>query len=206
MINISAAAYKYSYSNLQLQSFDPSQGALVVTLANAAEAKVEGLEFDASARLGSHVTVNTGLSYMPTAKYSKYLNAPVFVPLPNGGNATVMRDISGSRMIRAPKLTFFTGLSARTELAGGELEGAVNAAYNSGFYWQPGETARQGNYTLLNANISWASPDRKYKVTVYGSNLLNEAYGIYQAQTAVGDSIALGRPRTVGVRLDVEIQ
>ena len=204
-LSLQAAAYRYNYKNIQLQSFDPSQGVLVITLSNAAQARVEGLEFDSQARLGDHFTLTTGLSYMPTAKYSKYPRAPVFVPIPaTGGNATVTQDISGSRMIRAPKFTLSGGGAYNVDVAGGEFEASVNAAYNSGFYWQAGESAKQNSYTVVNATVGWKPSGRRYKVSLFGTNLTNVDYGIYQAQTAVGDSIAYGRPREMGVRLDFD--
>ncbi|MET0293375.1 MAG: TonB-dependent receptor [Phenylobacterium sp.] len=204
-LDIQAAAYSYKYKNIQLQSFDPSQGTLIITLSNAAEAEVQGVEFDGRARLGDNLTVTAGLSYMPKAEYSDYPFAPVNVFNPaTGGYSTARRDISGSRMIRAPEFTLATGAVYTTDLAGGEFQAAVNAAYNSGFFWQSGETAEQDAYTLVNANVSWATGDGHYKFTLYGTNLSNEPYGIYQAQTAVGDSIAWGRPREFGVRLDLD--
>jgi iron complex outermembrane receptor protein len=141
---------------------------------------------------------------MPTAKYSRFPNAQIFLPLPTGANRTVSpADISGTRMIRAPKFTLNGGGAFNTDLAGGAFQAAVNASYNSGFFWQPGETARQRAYTLVNANVSWRTPDQRLKFTLYSENLTNKVYGIYEAQSAIGDSVAYGRPREVGVRADV---
>jgi len=204
-LTLSTAAYRYSYDNIQLQAFDPTPTVFTITLTNAAKARVEGVEFNANARLSQFFDANLGMSWMPTAKYTSFPNAQVYVPLATGGNRAVFPvDISGSRMIRAPKFTLNGGLAFNHDLAEGEFQAAVNAAYNSGFYWQPGETARQKGYTLLNANLSWRTPDKRYKFTLFGENLTDRPFGIYQAQTAIGDSIALGAPREIGVRADVQ--
>ena len=202
-VSLSAAAYHYDYSNIQLQSYDPTATSLTILLRNAAKAKVQGFEFDASSALGKYFSANMGLSWMPAAKYTSFPGAQVFLPLANGGNQAVLRDISGTRMIRAPKFTLNAGGAFRSEVAQGELKVAGNVAYNSGFFFQPGETAHQSSYTLVNANISWKTSDRRFTFTLYSENLTNELYYIYFPQSSVGDTVSFGRPREIGVRLDV---
>ena len=202
-VSFSAAAYHYDYSNIQLQSYDPTATSLTILLRNAPKAKVQGFEFDASSRLGQYFSANVGLSWMPTAKYTSFPGAQVFLPLPSGGNQAVLRDISGSRMIRAPKFTLNAGGAFRTEVAQGEFKVAGNVAYNGGYFFQPGETARQTAYTLVNANISWRTPDQRFTFMLYSENLTNELYYIYFPQSSVGDTVSFGRPREIGVRLDV---
>jgi iron complex outermembrane recepter protein len=204
---LTAAAFHYAYDNLQFASYDNSPGILIVRLTNAAKAEVIGLEGNADFRLGQNWSGQVGVSWIPKAEYTDFPGAVVFPRRTDGlpGNTTLAPfDASGTRMIRTPEFTLNAGLTYRTPLWGGDGEAGVNYYYNSGFLFAPGEVnplAEQDSYNIINARLSWATADGRYKFTVYGENLTNDWYGTYENNNALGDAIGFSRPRVIGVRI-----
>ena len=47
--------------------------------------------------------------------------------------------------------------------------------------------------------MAWTDPAGRLTYTLWGNNLLDEAYSMYTASTAVGIADALAKPRQIGV-------
>lgn len=200
-ITLTAAAFSYDYSNIQVQgqTFLPG-GAWVITLSNAAQAKIEGYEITASGNLTDKLSFDIGLSGLPTAEYERYTSAQALIPNPAGGNTSVVPyDASGSRIIRAPKVQGNLRLTYTDEVANGELQVTGSYSYNDGFFWQPGNFSPEDNYSLLNARVAWTDPQDRLTYSVWATNLLDTEYSIYTASTAVGIADALAKPRQIGI-------
>jgi iron complex outermembrane receptor protein len=200
-ITLTAAAFSYDYTNIQVQgqTFLPG-GAWVITLSNAAQAKIEGFEVTASGNLTDKLSFDVGFSALPTAEYERFTTAQVLIPNPSGGNtSTTPYDASGSRIIRAPEFQGNVRLTYTDTVAKGELQATASYSYNDGFYWQPGNFSPEDNYSLLNGRIAWTDPAGRLTYTVWGTNLLDTEYSMYTASTAVGIADALAKPRQIGV-------
>ncbi|MNS39501.1 Pesticin receptor precursor [compost metagenome] len=200
-VTLTAAAFSYDYTNIQVQgqTFLPG-GAWVITLSNAAEAKIQGFEFTASGNLTDKLSFDLGLSALPTAEYENFVGAQVFIPNATGGTtSTVPYDASGSRIIRAPKYQTNLRLTYTDTVANGELQASASYSYNDGFNWQPGNFSPEDNYSLLNGRVSWTEPKGVLTYSLWGANLLDTQYSIYTASTGVGISDALAKPRQIGV-------
>ena len=68
----------------------------------------------------------------------------------------------------------------------------------------------QEGYWLMDANLSWTSPDGRYTLGLHGKNLTDETYrigGYFFPGPTFNDSITAfyGAPRTVSVSLDVRL-
>ncbi|MFV3127229.1 TonB-dependent receptor [Niveispirillum sp. KHB5.9] len=200
-ITLNAAAFSYDYSNIQVQGQTfIAGGAWVITLSNAAEAKIEGFEVGANGNLTDTISFDVGLSAMPTAKYKSFPGAQVFIPNATGGTtSTVPYDASGSRIIRAPEWQANVRLAYKDTVAQGDLEASVSYSYNDGFYWQPGNFSPEDNYGLVNGRIAWTEPSGTLTYAIWANNLLDTKYSIYTASTGVGISEALAKPRLIGV-------
>lgn len=200
-ITLTAAAFSYDYANIQVQgqTFLPG-GAWIITLSNAAQAKIEGFEVTASGNLTDKLSFDVGLSTLPTAEYERFVGAQVLIPNASGGNTSnVPYDASGSRIIRAPEVQGNARLTYTDTLANGELQVTGSYSYNDGFYWQPGNFSPEDNYSILNARVAWTDPTDRLTYSVWATNLLDAEYSMYTASTAVGISDALAKPRQVGV-------
>ena len=77
-----AAAFHYNYTDIQLSTLDLQTGS--VALQNAGRAKVDGGELALSGRVDSHLKLNTGLSWLPTAKYTSFPGHRLRFPIRTG--------------------------------------------------------------------------------------------------------------------------
>ncbi|MBC8932128.1 TonB-dependent receptor, partial [Escherichia coli] len=60
----------------------------------------------------------------------------------------------------------------------------------------------QGGYTVLNAHVSYTTPNQKYIVTGYVTNLTNKVYKKLELLPSYGAyPVLYGDPRTVGITL-----
>jgi iron complex outermembrane receptor protein len=210
-VTFTAAAFVYDYKDIQVQGNTLVDGVFVVTLANAAKAKIRGFELSANGAVTDNVGFNLGLSALPKANYSEFKNAQVFTPNfqrpdlaapaapPGGSTNNVSYDASGSRVIRSPKTQADAGLMYKDEIAGGNATATINYAYTSSFYWQPGNFTREDPYGILNTRVSWTVPSGHYTFSVWGNNLTNEQYSFYSTASLAGEVDSLARPRELGV-------
>jgi iron complex outermembrane receptor protein len=200
-ITFSAAAFAYDYKNIQVQGNTLIGNAFVVTLANAAKAKIKGFELSAAGAITDTIGFNVGFSGLPEADYSDFTTAQVFIPNPVTGGAvnTVPYDASGSRVIRSPKSQANVGLAYADQIANGAAAASLNYSYTSSFYWQPGNYTREDPYGLLNARVAWTEPSGQYTFSVWGNNLTDEAYSFYSTVSNAGAVDSLARPREFGV-------
>lgn len=200
-VTLTGAVFSYDYSNIQVQGQTfIAGGAWVITLSNAAEAKVQGFELGASGNLTDKLSFDVGLSALPKAKYQRFTGAQVFIPNATGGTtSTVPYDASGSRIIRAPEVQANARLTYTETVAQGQLDTSLSYSYNDGFYWQPGNFSPEGSYSLLNGRIAWTDPAGRMTYALWVNNLLNSKYSIYTASTGIGISEALAKPRLIGV-------
>lgn len=208
-INLAIAGFSYRYRDIQVSSYSFVNGALQLTLSNAAKAKMLGLEFTADGNLGGGFSFNAGLSWQPTSEYQDFTSAQVTVPL-NPANyavpfdgivARLVRpfDASGSRTVRTPEFTGNLRLSYETELMGGEFEGNVNASYTSAFNWQPGNYSREDAYALVNFRLGWTKNNVTY--SVFGNNIFAHEYLTDLVPNNAGDSLKFAPKQEFGVGL-----
>jgi iron complex outermembrane receptor protein len=200
-ITFSAAAFAYDYRDIQVQGNTLFNGSFVVTLANAAKAKIRGIELSANGPITDYLAFNVGVSALPKAEYQEFEHAQVFIPNPANGGSTNNVDFnaSGSRVIRSPKTQADAGLMYKARIGGGDATATLNYAYTSSFYWQPGSFTREDPYGLLNARVAWTEASGHYTFSVWGNNLTDEQYSFYSTASLAGEVDSLARPRELGV-------
>jgi iron complex outermembrane receptor protein len=70
------------------------------------------------------------------------------------------------------------------------------------WYPDPDNRLRQPSFNQVNAQLSWTSPDKRFKLTVWGRNLNNEVFAQYFSDSdATSDVYSVSPPRTYGVTL-----
>lgn len=114
-LRVNASLYHYDYQDIQLSSRDPGSGLTV--LFNAANAKVDGGELEVTAEPLDNLNLRGNVAYSD-GKYTDFPGAQIFTPIFQDqsaiggspmtpiGNRVSIADVSGSRLIRAPKVTF----------------------------------------------------------------------------------------------------
>jgi iron complex outermembrane receptor protein len=204
-ITFAAAAFAYDYKDIQVQGQTFFNGSFVVTLANAARAKIRGFEVSANGAVTDTIAFNLGVSAMPKADYEDFTKAQVFISNATGGaTSTVPYNASGSRVIRSPKVQADAGLIYNDRIANGESLLSINYSYTSNFYWQPGNITPEGAYGILNARVAWTEPSGHYTFSAWGNNLTDETYSFYTTVSNAGTVDSLARPREFGVGVEAK--
>lgn len=202
--SINGALFWYDQTDLQVTANDRVTGLTLLT--NAGKARVKGAELEAVARPIRDFSVRVGVSLLD-AKYRNFPNAQVTLPNPatgGRGNIQVIRDVSGSRTIRTPKVTVSTGAEYTYRIeSGGKLTASSNLFYSSDFYWDVLNRVRTPAHILLNAQLKWTLPDDKVSFSLFGSNLTRTK--IYRNVTSSGPGDVADRidPRMYGVRASI---
>jgi iron complex outermembrane recepter protein len=200
-LRLNLAAFYYEYDNMQLQKIDAGNSILL----NAAEGEISGFEADAEAAVTDNLTLRFGLSYLDT-EYKDFPGCPVNTPStgPFGGqNSVTLGDCSGNEVVRAPEYTYNIGGNYQIPTRVGTFGASGVVSYNDGFFWEPDNRAEEGDYTIINAELSWRSNDEKYLVRVYGKNLGDEEFSVYTTEASFGDTLAPAPPLTYGVAFEM---
>lgn len=189
---LNAAAFYYDYSDIQVSIATPTATGTVGNLVNGAKGTSQGLELDLLWRPTANLDLNAGFSVLRT-EYADFVTPTV--------------DYSGNRFPRAPARTAILGSTYRFDLNGrGSLEATLEGNYRSSFFMfgtnQTNPVYEQGGYTLLNARLSYVSPGREWKVSLYGNNVLDKAYAHHRVIPSNGTyTFAYGAPAVYGVSL-----
>lgn len=198
-LRVSLSAFSYKYTDLQFTAWNVSPAGTSITLLNAADAKIQGAEFEV-AWSGPSLVMNAGLAWTPTAEFSRFPTALVYDDNPvTGGNLAVVRDISGTRMIQAPKLTANLGGTFTIPTGRSSVLLSANMVYNSGFYFGLNETAQEKEYVRANGRITWVAPGENLRVSVWADNITDERNAVYANQGGPHDVFAFDRGREFGL-------
>ncbi|MEC3880780.1 TonB-dependent receptor [Parapedobacter sp. 10938] len=175
-------------------------------LANAEHIRVNGVEADATAKLGSFFSLYASLAYT-NGKYVKFTNAPP--PLEEVGGPT-FKDISGGKLPGISEWATSFGGEAVTNTAHlfgqeGEFVFALDGFYRSSFSSSasPSTYLIVNGYTLVNGRVGFRAT-KGVSLFVWGRNLFNTDY--FEQLLPAGGSAGhyagvLGDPRTYGVTL-----
>jgi iron complex outermembrane receptor protein len=196
--SLNLATFYYDYKDLQVTTRTPAG---LQTLLNAASAEIYGVDADLNVRLTQGLRLRLAGAYTHS-EYKDFVNAPLFVPLAAGGNATLAGDASGNPLVRTPKWTATAGLRYETDLGSGKVDFSGDIYYNSGFSWTFDNRYRQDDYTLVNAQVGWSPPGENFRVAVFGRNLTNTLYSMGTSVTTAATAAAYARPRSYGVAVN----
>ena len=207
-LRLNVSAFHYDYSNLQIQS-SISPG--VVSIGNAAQAKVDGIEAELTAKLTRHLTLSGSGSWL-NARYSKFTTASVAAALapliaadPRYNAARGIYDATGHRLNQSPR---YSGtIAAQNDFPIGSRGSVVTVRGDVYFqgrtFYDPQNSVYtdQSAYALLNAQLGYSSPDKDFQVTLFGKNLANKQYLFAFQANGVAPAGFAGAPRTFGVRV-----
>lgn len=179
-LRFSTAAFHYSYSNLQVASYE----ATASRIRAAGKARIYGAEAELSAPITSQLNLKAGIAYTH-AKYTKFDGAPfqeqcldvaACGPAYGFWLATPV-SAAGNVLQRAPKVTGNVSLDYALPLSGGskiDLHGDVY--YTSKFFFDPVEQFGQKAYALLNLRATWTSSNDMISISAFGNNVTDKTY------------------------------
>lgn len=174
-------------------------------LANIPEVTVKGAEFDASARIGSRLTLRASGAYAD-GEYASYPNGPC--PIELTGSGTAKCDLSGKALPGLPKWSGSAGAEYALPLTlgpvGGEFFLRADANAKSKVFGDATGSAYTviKGYTLINASIGYRTPH--WDVALFARNLLDKDYMQNLTVQAGNSGLIVGtpsEPRLTGITL-----
>jgi len=207
------AVFYYDYTDLQVGFVNANS---IVETINAASARNYGVELEATFRPADNTTIRVYGTYL-NAKYKDFCNGyyaagnPSRPQYPTCPTDPALVDLSGNRLSNAPKFTVAAFADQRFDLGGSgflDLSADINLQDEVFFTEFNNADARQEAFALVNASITYHSPDERWSLALWGKNLTDKyalANTIISAPLYSFVSVgSLRPPRTYGVTLGVD--
>jgi len=189
---LSAAAFYYDYTDLQLLSVLFTQAGILTKITNSAKAPIYGFELATTWRPTDHLKLDFNGAYLDTEL--KGFVSPM-----------TLEELHGLPTPAAPKTSFTAGAEYLFDLGGhGSLTARAEVGYQAKVIFSQFadlNRERQAGYGLVNANLRYEPLDSRYYVALIGRNLFNRDYLTqrfyyeYYSDTAI-----YGRPRSIEAR------
>jgi len=196
-LRANASLFYYKYNDIQQSARDATANA--VLLLNAANSTIKGAELEVIVKASRELELRASGTYLD-AKYDRFPGAVVNFPLPQGGNSQTNLDLAGTDMIRAPHSTFNAAADYHHELPGGStIGGSANIYHTAKYYWDFQNRLAVPAYTKVNAEIFFALPGGKTRVSIWGHNLTNVAVAQNLLPSTTIDDVTYEPPRTYGI-------
>ena len=200
-LRLNLAAFWVEYTDLQVDAVVPLPGVgqeSIIT--NAGEVTSYGLEADLMWLATDNLTIDGTLGLLD-AEYDKF-------DCNRDNDATTPDvDCTDFDVKRTPDATASLGATYSMELSrGSALDLNVNATYTDSFYNDiiNSDSSEHEDVTLLNASISYYSPNDMFRVALYGRNLTDEEYQTSGLSVAdLWNFTTYGNPLTYGVEVEL---
>jgi iron complex outermembrane receptor protein len=211
------AGFYYDYKNLQVQRTDLQTGG--TRIENAASAKIDGVEADITWAVSSALELGAGGGYTHS-EYKDYLGAAYVLcaTTPSGAGCSTTgrtaglgygvedQDFSGRQLAMAPELSFNLHGDYDQPLpnGAGSLHFAGVFSYSDPYFYSPEHTLEEPSHELLSATVTWQPESQRYRVSVFGDNMLNRQYYIQRGRTGLGGVQFPAAPFTWGIRFGMK--
>jgi iron complex outermembrane recepter protein len=190
-LRVNGAIFHYNYKDLQLSQICCSPPQTLTK--NAASAKVDGLELDATINPTPNDRIELGANFLH-ARYDKFFPD-------TSGHPTF--SFSGKLLDHAPRLSGTIGyLHAFKFGNGGSVEAGFRSKLSREYYMQDLNNLsqfRQPGYHKTDLTLTYKAPDDLWYVQAFGKNLENEIT-LAAAASGLGASATIEEPRMLGVR------
>lgn len=200
-LRANASVFYYEIDDLQQSRSapDPVTQTFVNIFENAASAEGSGVELEINWLLTEQFRIDGFVSVLDTEFTEFTTDNPLFA-----GNR--LDDLAGNKAKQSPELSWNIHGQYDLGLAnGGNLGLGVEVAFKDEQFFTEfnDEVDREDEYTLLNANIKYTSPDERFFVNVWGKNLTDEL--VYTGKFVIGSVVTIGGtllpPRTYGATI-----
>lgn len=160
-------------------------------MTNAGRTRSRGAEISVQATPAAHVELQAAWGFTD-ARFRRYFD----------GNA----DYAGRRIPYAPRHTLAGGATWTIPTGSRRLGDVVLHAgvrCTGPIAWNEQNTLNEPFYALLDASA--AIEHRRYTVTVWGRNLADRRYNVFYFKSIGNEFVQLGRPRSFGITLTLNI-
>ncbi|NML94942.1 TonB-dependent receptor [Novosphingobium olei] len=193
---LNASLFHYDYDKLQVSQVVtvPIPATLI---SNAAKAKVDGLELEATLQPGDNDRFDLGYTYT-NSRYTNFTPNPVAYPSFN---------FNGALLDHAPKHVA-TAAWTHTIVLGdaGKLDLGVRSRLSSEYFILDLNNLsqfRQPAFTKTDATITYTAPNDRFYVQGFVKNI-EDNITIAHAASGLGAGVTIEAPRTYGVRAGVK--
>lgn len=173
---LNGSAFYNDFSDLQVFRFVASGVGLPITLiANAASATIKGGEVEIAFIPVDRLRVDMGVGYLD-ATYDTFFTLS---PSPGGGFSEV--NLSGNRLVAAPKLSFSGSAEYGFEVSDGlVVTPRAEWSYRSKQFFDTSNDPllSQEGYWLANASLRLETDDSSWAVSVWGNNVFGKKYNM----------------------------
>ncbi|HEY8604062.1 TonB-dependent receptor [Tsuneonella suprasediminis] len=176
---VALAGFYADYSDVQIPGSVACNVGGIATfcgiVSNAGKAEMKGIEFETTARLGrdlmaggDKLTLSGAFGYID-AKYKQYITNIGGVPT----------DVAAYRKVQnTPEFTASGTLGYTTPVGDGDIAFTTSLSYRSKTYQFeiPNPYIDQDGYALLDANLVYTAPDKRWSIGLHGRNLTDKRY------------------------------
>ncbi len=183
-LRLNIAAFSMRYENLQVTQ--TSAACLCNITDNAADAKIRGIEVEATVAVARGLTLNGGLTLLDT----EYVN---FIDSLGNNN-------SGKFLQRTPDYQWNVGADFVTDIGTWHraLRANVTYSHQGKMFWAPDNLQFENGYGQLNGRISLTPGNGDITFSAWGRNMTNKLYRT-NIIAFFGDEVSrLGAPRQYG--------
>jgi iron complex outermembrane recepter protein len=193
-VRLNGAVYTDNYSNIQRSISVPTAAGVPTTrIANAATAKIRGVELEGEWHVIASLTL-TGAAGYTDAYYTKFLDP-------------ILGDLS-SLPFAFPRWTANAGARYVQHVPNGDVALQVDYRRQSAQDLVPQNlnpaAFRQPAYGLLGARINWHLDRIDTDIAIYGKNLTDKVYAVsgVSLESSVGFGVlVIGQPRVLGAEI-----
>ena len=204
-VNLSAAAFAYTFSNLQVNTYDPA--IIAYTINNAGAVRQRGFEIEGDFQPTEFLQLHGALAYVRNRfrDFTGQCYAFAFpvgttrataVPPPNCSfvdttRLTLQQVYDGRAPARSPEFAGNAGFIATFPVAGNDLRFTGDAYYSASYFAADtlAPPTRQDGFFRLNAGVTYADPDSRWSIGLVGRNLTNEYYLLFAADRTGGAGV-----------------
>ena len=206
-VRVNLTGFIYDYTDLQVRQLLGPGNAFV---ANAASARVKGVELETLLKPSPEIQFSFNLSYLD-ARYRAFTTASVatsyatLIPgqRPSGVPGVNVYNASGNRLESTPKWSGVVGIDWTPRISDAyRFNAHVDVAFRGRTFFDASNIpiSSQKRYGLLNANVGFG-PDVGWKVEAFVKNAFDKKF--YQVISGSGPEPGgiVGDPQTYGIRL-----
>lgn len=196
------SAFWMDYQDFQTAKVvpDATQGPVGTRVTvDTADATIKGVETEFIAKPVAWLDATVRYTYLHPY-FTDFLQTSGF----RADGSPILTDGKGNRLSRTPKhaLTGEVGVESDTSAAWGYVRAQVNVDYQSDIYDNNINSLTEYRLprTLWDASLTY-NLDERYSVQVWGRNLTNKSYRIWQTNGGFYQYVQYGSPRQYGVTL-----
>ena len=199
-VRLSAAAYYYDYTNLQIQGVDPSGATPTAFIESADAAEVTGVEASVTAAVTDNLTVTAAANFM-SAEYDEYDPLTAFIPVAFGNASMPAGSLAGNNLSLAPDMTFSLVVNHDIHLESGVISNTLNYYHTDDVPFENTNRVVQDAFDIVNLNMRYTPTVGGWYISLWGKNLTDEEYLQFVTVGTAGDNALWAEPRTYGITL-----